>query len=392
MTPLSEIQALLKEQHFDGWLFYDHHLRDPLAYRVLRFTPPRTPSRRWFYLIPAEGEPRKLAHRIEPGMLDALPGSTSLYSSWQTLHAELAGMLSGFTNVAMQHSPLCDIPYVAMVDGGMIELIRKLGLEIRSSADLVQHFEAVWTEEQLELHLSAGRRVDRIRAAAFRKIGDTLRAGNIATEYEIAQFIRDQFSAEGLFTDHGPIVAVNANASNPHYEPTAESSAPLRKGDLVLIDLWAKLNVPEAVYYDITWTGFCGPVPPDEMLRVFDVVKKARQQAVQFVKASVEHGAELRGYMVDDAARGYITAQGYGEYFFHRTGHNIGIDIHGAGANMDNLESHDTRFVIPGTCFSVEPGVYLPDFGIRSEVNVFVEGYSARVTGEEQEALLTLCD
>jgi Xaa-Pro aminopeptidase len=277
-----------------------------------------------------------------------------------------------------------------MVDAGTVELVRGLGYEIRTSADLVQQFEAVWDSEQFEMHVEAGKRVDQVRAAAFRKIGESLTSGEVITEYAIQQFIRESFTREGMVTDHGPIVAVNANASNPHYEPTSDSSLPIHRGDLVLIDLWAKLDQPRAVYYDVTWTGVCRPDIPDRIQEVFQVVTGARDAAVAKVQDSVKAGQVLRGYEVDDAARAYIGKGGFGEYFFHRTGHSIGEQVHGTGANMDNLETHDERLLIPQTCFSIEPGIYLPEFGIRSEVNVFVETANAIVTGEIQRELIRI--
>lgn len=387
---LTEIQAALREQGLDGWLFFDHHERDPLAYRILDFRPPRHVTRRWYYLIPVEGEPRALVHRVEPNMLDALPGTQTVYSGWQTQASGLASLLTGCRRIAMQYSPLCAVPYVAMVDAGTIELVRAAGVEVVSSADLVQYFEARWTEAQLESHMEAGRKVDRVRRNAFEEIGARLRRGEGVTEWDIKGYILNAFERTGLFTDHGPIVGVNANASNPHYEPTAELHDPIRPGDVVLIDLWAKLaGRPDAVYYDITWTGFVGTAPP-EVVNVFEIVRDARDRAVQLVQDAVHSTAGLQGYQVDDAARGYIAERGFGDYFVHRTGHSIGRDVHGAGANMDNLETHDERRIIPGTCFSVEPGIYLPRFGIRSEVNVYVGEREARVTGEAQRELVAI--
>lgn len=290
----------------------------------------------------------------------------------------------------MQYSPECAIPYVAMVDAGTLELVRSCGVEVRSSADLVQYFEARWTAGQLESHLEAGRRVDEIRRQAFRRIGAELQAGRATTEWTIKNFILEAFRCERLVTDHGPIVAVNDNASNPHYEPSRESSREIRSGDWVLIDLWAKLDRPEAVYYDSTWTGYCGEQVPSGMARIFEIVREARDRAIRLVQEAVRRGQTLRGYEVDDAARGYIREQGFAERFIHRTGHSIGRDVHGAGANMDNLETHDERRIIPGTCFSVEPGIYLDEFGVRSEVNVFVGEEEARVTGEIQQTPVTI--
>jgi Xaa-Pro aminopeptidase len=390
VTDLGEIQATLRTEGLDGWLFFDHHVRDPLAYRILGLDPQRTPTRRWYYLIPAAGEPRGLVHRIEAGVLDALPGPKTAYSSWKEQWDGLGALLQGVRAVAMQYSPRCAIPYVAMVDAGTVELVRSFGVDVRSSADLVQYFEARWTPEQLEAHLEAGRRVDEIRRRAFGRIGEALRGGRALTEWDVKRFILEAFERDGLVTDHGPIVAVNENASNPHYEPFADSSRPIRPGDWVLIDLWAKLRRPEAVYYDITWTGYCGSLVPSPMAEVFEVVREARDRAVRRVQDAVARGEALCGFQVDDTARDYIRSRGFGEYFIHRTGHSIGRDIHGAGANMDNLETHDERRIIAHTCFSIEPGIYLAGFGVRSEVNVFAGEDAARVTGEIQQAPLAI--
>jgi len=387
---IDEIQKALRDEKLDGWLFFDHHERDPLAYRILGLQPGRTVTRRWYYLIPASGEPRGIVHAIESGVLSGLPGDIQIYSSWPSQADGLKRLLTGCRRVAMQYSPNCAIPYVSLVDGGTIELVRSTGVEVLTSANLVQLFEARWSDEQLEMHLEAGRRVDRVRAAAFEKIGTALRSGDSITEWDVNRFIRDGFEKSGLVTDHGPIVAVNANMSNPHYEPLAESSQPIRKGDAVLIDMWAKLDRPGAVFYDITWTGYCGAQPPSKLQNVFEVVRDARKRAVSRVQDAVSHKQILHGFEVDDAARGYIREKGFADYFIHRTGHSIGEEVHGTGANMDNLETHDERRVIPRTCFSVEPGVYLPEFGIRSEVNVYVGLDKARVTGQEQEQLVAI--
>jgi Xaa-Pro dipeptidase len=387
---VAEIQEELRKEKLDGWLFFDHHQRDPLAYRVLHFAPVSHVTRRWYYWIPAIGEPRGLVHRIESGMLDAVPGEKVRYSSWSEQVGGLGTLLGGARRVAMQYSPMCAIPYVAMVDAGTVELVRSLGVEVVSSAELIQHFEARWSPAALESHLEAGRRVDRVRALAFDMIRQITRGGGVVEEFAVKQFVRDGFVKEGLFTDHGPIVGVNANASNPHYEPTAEVTSPIRSGDLVLLDMWAKLETAGAVYYDITWTGFCGDRPSEAMLNVFGVVSGARDAAIQRVQDAVAAGQDLRGFEVDDAARGYISSRGFGDFFVHRTGHSIGEDVHGNGANMDNLETHDERRVAPWTCFSIEPGVYLKDFGVRSEVNMFVGEKEARVTGEIQRELVIL--
>jgi len=385
-----EIQKALGAEKLDGWLFFDHHQRDPLAYRVLGLSQANVATRRWYYLIPANGEPRGLVHAIESGVLAGLPGKVEIYSSWQAQSEGLRRLLAGCGRVAMEYSPNCAIPYVSLVDGGTLELIRSLGIEVASSANLIQLFESRWTGEQREMHLEAGRRVDRVRAAAFEKIGSALRAGQTITEWNVNRFIREEFTRSGLVTDHGPIVAVNSNMSDPHYEPAPEGSREIRKGDAVLIDLWAKLDQPHAVFYDITWSGYCGADPPAKLQNIFEVVRDARDKAVERVQSAVSQGETIHGFEVDDAARGYIREKGFGDYFFHRTGHSLGEDVHGTGANMDNLETHDERRIVAGTCFSIEPGIYLPEFGIRSEVNVYIEKSRAIVTGEIQQRLVTI--
>ena len=390
MALIEAIQEALRAEGLDGWLFFDHHRRDPLAYRVLQFQPAQMVTRRWYYLVPAKGGPRKLVHRIEPGVLDALSGSTTYYSGWRDQQVLLPALLAGCKRVAMQYSPNCAVPYVSNIDAGTVELVRGCGVEVVTSANLIQIFEAVWSEAQHASHKKAGTLVDAIRRAAFARVSDALRSGARVTEYEIQQFICDGFTSGGLAYDHGPIVAVNGNASNPHYDPDRDHSSEIRAGDLLLIDMWAKLDQPCAVYYDITWTGYCGTTPPQEMLNVFAAVTGARDAAVACVKSAVDAGVPLAGFQVDDACRGFLRERGLDEHFFHRTGHSIGEEVHGNGANMDNYETHDERLIIPGTCFSVEPGVYLSAFGIRSEVNVYRGQDSVDVTGEIQTELLRL--
>jgi Xaa-Pro dipeptidase len=387
---IEDIQQALQRDGLDGWLFFDHHRRDPLAYRILGIPTSMEPTRRWYYFIPASGEPRKLVHRIESAALDALPGAKSSYSSWSDQGQKLESLLLDSRRIAMQYSPNCAIPYVSLVDAGTLELVRGCGVEVVSSANLIQEFESRWTEQQYASHLRAGTLVDQTRREAFEMIGYRLRTGGSITEYDVQQFILQRFAQLNLTTNHGPIVGVDANASDPHYEPTLERHAHIRFGDLVLIDLWAKLNDENSVYYDVTWTGFCGEQIPETIQAVFEVVKSARRKASAFVINNVQAKERVQGFQVDDVARAIIDNAGYGEYFFHRTGHNIGTEVHGTGANMDNLESHDDRFIISDTCFSVEPGIYLPDFGIRSEVNVFVGHDFAKVTGEEQEQLVRI--
>ncbi len=386
---LDAIQAALREARLDGWLFYDHHHRDPIAYHVLGINPVMC-TRRWYYLIPAEGEPLKLVHRIERGNLSGLPGEEHQYSSWREQREGLERILAGKYRVAMQYSPLNDIPYIGLVDAGTIELVKSFGVEVVPSGDLVQRFEARWSAAQLTSHLEAGKVVHAAVKAAFAKIREATRAGNTISEYDVQQEILRLFEANGVTADEPPDVAVNANSANPHYSPTRENSLPIRAGDFVLLDVWGKQKKPGSVYFDITWTGFVGENVPERYTKIFGIVREARDAAIELAQKAMREGRELHGYEVDDAAREVIDDHGYAQYFVHRTGHSIGEEVHGNGANMDNFEMHDSRLIIPGTCFSVEPGIYLPDFGVRSEVNVYVEERGARVTGEVQQAVVAI--
>lgn len=386
---LPAIQAALRERNMDAWLFYDHHHRDPIAYRVLGIPAGLMVTRRWFYVIPAKGEPVKLVHKIESGHLDTLPGSKRQYAGWQELFDQVKAMLSNFRDIAMQYSPNNLVFYVSLVDGGTLEMIRGLGKNVVSSGDLVAQFEATWTDEQIKTHFAARDAIDSITAEAFKEIGRRVRNGG-TTESDIQRWFMEAFAREHLITDDPPIVAVNANSGNPHYEPQAKTSAPIRQGDFVLLDVWAKKNTPDAVYYDITWTGFVGKAPSDRMREIFQVVSQARDAGVKTVKEAVAAGRQIAGWEVDQAVRGHIKKAGFGEYFIHRTGHSIGTDVHANGANMDDLEVHDERRILPNSCFSIEPGIYLPEFGVRSEVNVLVRPKAAEVTGKIQNEIVTI--
>jgi len=390
MPDLKAIQAELRASKIDGWLFYDHHHRDPIANRVLGLGENGMTTRRWFYFIPSRGEPRKLVHRIEQRVLDALEGHQQVYSGWEELHKGLGKLLSGSTKIAMQYSPENNIPYIGLVDAGTVELLRKLKKKVITSANLVQKFEAAWTPEQLVSHLDAGTIVDQVRESAFQHAAARVRASEPITEYELQQWMLAKFRAGGLITAEPPIAAVQPNNANPHYEPTAALSRPIRAGDLLLLDMWAKLDRAGSVYYDITWIGYLGSRVPDAYAKIFRIVRDARDRAVEFVTESVARGRTIHGWEVDNAARSLIRKAGYAKYFVHRTGHSIGQDVHGNGANMDSIETRDDRQIIPRTCFSVEPGIYLPEFGIRSEVNVYVGEREARVTGAIQGEVLPL--
>jgi Xaa-Pro aminopeptidase len=390
---LDAIQAALREAGFDGWLFYDHHHRDPIAAHILGLDEKAHITRRWYYFVPAKGEPGKLVHRIEQGRLDALPGSKAVYSSWQELHGGLAMLLAGARRLAMQYSPNNDIMYVSMVDAGTVEFLRSLGKEIVSSADLVSQFEAVLSEEQMASHNEAQRAIDALLAEGWKEMGRRVRSANGAAglnEFDHVQWLSEAMRRANLVWENGPNVSVNANCSDSHYEPTAERSSPIREGDFVLIDIWGRVNKPGTVFYDITWTGVVGREPSTREQQVFETVRNARDAAIAAVESAFAAGKPIRGFEADDAARGVIRAAGLDKYFTHRTGHNIGPEIHGAGAHLDNLETHDQRRLLPHTCFSVEPGVYLPEFGVRSEVNMLTAPGKAWVTGAVQRELVRI--
>ena len=388
----ADIQAIqndLRAAKLDGWLFYDFRGRDPIAHRILEL-PNGMRTRRWFYFVPSKGTPKKLVHKIETQSLAAVPGETLFYSAQDELHKNLKKMLKGAKQVAMQYSPKNEIPYVAMVDAGTVELVRGAGAKVVSSADLVQKYEACWTPEQLDSHRKAGAVVDRVIREAFQYAAQCVRERKHLTEYDLKVWIQKEFDVAGVGASEGPDVAVNANASDPHYGPTAETAAPIREGDLLLLDVWAKLKKQGSVYYDVTWVGYLGKTVPDRYAKVFHIVREARDKAVDLIRSSMAVGKPLQGWQVDKAARSVIEKAGYGKYFFHRTGHSIGESVHGNGANMDGLETRDVRHLIPGTCNSIEPGIYLPEFGIRSEVNVYIGERSAEVTGAVQTEIPAL--
>jgi Xaa-Pro dipeptidase len=386
---IESIQKDLRAAKFDGWLFYDFRGRDPIAHRILAL-PDGMRTRRWFYFVPAKGAPKKLVHKIEAQSLAALPGETLYFSAQEELRGNLKKILGRAKSVAMQYSPKNAIPYVSMVDAGTIELVRSTGVKVVSSADLVQKYEACWSKVQLESHLAAGRAIDKIVPQAFAFAAQSVREKKNLTEYDLQQWIHKRFDEEGLTTEEGPDVAVNQNASDPHYGPTREASAAIKEGDLLLLDVWGKQKAPGSVYYDITWVGYLGARVPDKYAKVFKVVREARDAAVDLIQKSIKSGKPLQGWQVDQVSRRVVEKAGYGKYFFHRTGHNIGQTVHGNGVNMDGLETHDARHLIPQTCNSVEPGIYLPEFGIRSEVDVYIDEKEARVTGAVQQEILPL--
>jgi Xaa-Pro aminopeptidase len=389
---LEQVQSALREQKVDGWLFYDHHHRDPIAYRILGLSDTLHVSRRWYYFIPAEGQPRKLTHRIESGKLASLPGSGHLYSSWQELEDGLRKMLEPYKKLAMQYSPRNAIMYVSLVDAGTIEVLRDMGKTIVSSADLVSRFEAVLTPEQIASHYEAQRHIDEIVSAAWKHIATRLRSGGAAplSEYEVMVWLQEAMRRVGIADGYGPNVSVNANSSDSHYEPTSAFSKPISEGDFLLIDIWGRMDRPGTCFYDITWTGVVGREPNERERQVFSAVAQARDAAIKTVQDAFVAGKPLAGWQADDAARAVIRNAGFEEYFTHRTGHSISTETHGNGANLDNLETHDERLILPYTCFSVEPGIYLPEFGVRSEINILTEPGRAVVTGPTQTELVRI--
>jgi Xaa-Pro dipeptidase len=386
MFDLASVQAAIREGGADGWLLYDFRGLNVLARRVLAIPTEGHLTRRWFYFIPASGEPRKLVHRIEPHALDHLPGGATTYLRWQELEAGVAALLAGRQRVAMEYVPRNANPYVSRVDAGTVELVRSCGVEVIPSGDLVQQYEACWDDEQWALHLEAARHTRSAYDVAFRFLADRVRGGGTVRETEVQQVIMKHFERHHLVTDHPPIVGAGPHSGDPHYAPGPGSDSAIGNGDFVLIDLWAKLDKPRAVYSDLTWTCFLGATVPEKYEKIFQLVARARDAAINRVRDAYAANEPLRGWQVDRAAREVLEKAGYGEAFCHRTGHSIGQETHGNGANMDDLETHEERRVLPRTCFSVEPGIYLPEFGVRSEVNVFVDANrKVHVTGGDPQ-------
>jgi len=389
-TSIEKIQEALADAGLDGWLFYDFQNRDPMAYRVLGLDPKKITTRRWYYYIPAHGVPQKLVHSIEASRLDALPGDKKIYLPWQEQHALLREILAGAQKVAMQYSPLNAIPYISLVDAGTVDLVRSFGVQVVSSADLIGRFEALVGPRGYALHREAGSVIhdilDRVWTLVARGTTTDL------TEYDLQQFIISEFQKFGLTCgDHAPIVAVNDHAGDPHFEPTPDNSRPIRRGDLLLVDLWARKNVPDGIYYDVTWMAFVGTEVPHKFNEVFEIVKRARNEAVAFLRERFSRGEPVFGYEVDRVCRSVVAEAGYGQRFIHRTGHSIGEEVHGNGVNLDDLETKDERRIVPGCLFSIEPGIYLDEFGVRSEINVYIEdGNSVVVTEPEQREIVRI--
>jgi Xaa-Pro dipeptidase len=383
---IAEIQAALAEGGLDGWLFAAFQQNDPVSLDLLGLSGEgKLVTRRCYYLVPAKGAPRKLAHGLEPAMLDHLPGDKTLYTRWQEHREGLGKLVAGMKKLACQYSPLNILPAVSRLDAGTAELLRQAGCELVTSADLVTRFAAAWSGEQLAGHRRANVHLHRIVKEAFALVGGHLKDGRAIDEYAVQRFILEGFEQAGLWTESPPIVGVNEHSADPHYQPDSAHTSPILRGDFLLIDLWAKEKAPGSVYADITWCGVCAAAPTDRQQEVWSV------DAAELVRSRWPR-TPVRGFEVDDATRAVIEKAGYGERFIHRTGHSIGIQDHGQGANMDNLETHDERLLLPMTGFSIEPGIYLTgDFGVRTEINVALTSEGPEITGgEPQRELLRL--
>jgi len=388
---VAAIQQTLQADGLDGWLLYDFHGSNPIAAGLAGLTGgAHMTTRRWYYLIPAQGEPRGLVHAIERHNLDTLPGDKIVYAGRQQLEAGLSQLLDGVRRVAMEYSPECAIPYLSRVDAGTAEAVRRRGVEILSSGDLVQRFEAAWTPAQLNTHRSASEALYRIKDQAFAMAAEAIRRGHSLTEYQLQQQMARWFSEEGLVSDSAPVVAVGGNAGNPHYLPSAERSRPIIPDEVLLLDLWGKHTSPGAVFADITWVGFTGSRVPDEVARAFAAAAGARDAAVALVQDAARNGRDLRGWEVDRAARSVLEDAGYGDAILHRTGHSLGESVHGNGVHLDDYETHDDRRVLAGTGFTIEPGLYFATFGVRTEINMYRGERDALVTGPRQADVVTL--
>lgn len=390
---LQAIQKALREAKLDGWLLTDFRNRDYLAYRLLGLNFEKMSSRRWYYYIPAKGEPKKIVSAVEKQKLDTLPGKRLVYLSWKELHATLQkGIGRGRKTIAMQYSPRNNVPYIAIVDAGTVELLKSFGYRIASSADLMQRFVSVISESGYRTHKEAAAIMDGIMEQAFGMIGSGVAAGNGVTEYDVQQFIMRRFGEEGLETYDPPMVGTNEHPADPHFDLAKENARPFRQGDTVLIDMWAKKKTPGGIYYDITWVGFVGATPPPKYAEIWEAVRDGRDAAVAFIMEKFARKETCYGWQVDDVCRNVVKKAGYGRYFLHRTGHSITEETHGNGVNIDNLETKDERALLPGCCFSIEPGIYLEGkMAVRTEINVFIRhDGTPEVTGRVQKELVLI--
>jgi Xaa-Pro aminopeptidase len=391
--PLSipAVQGALREEGLDGWLLYDFHGSNPIARRLAGLdNGGKMTTRRWYYLIPVAGEPRKLMHAIEPFNLDHLPGGKTIYSQRDTLASGLKSVLGGMKRIAMEYSPQNAIPYISRVDAGTVEAVRALGADVVSSGDLVQRFEAIWSAEALRTHRAASAALYRIKDRAFDLVRESRRSGRPVSEMDVQRAMVGWFAEEGLVSDAPPVVAAQENAGNPHYMPTEAKHRGVGDNEVLLLDLWGKLSDAGAVYADITWVGFTGASVPEPYVAAFTAARDGRDAAVALVKERVAAGRAIRGFEVDRACRDVLASAGFGDQFIHRTGHSLGTEVHGNGVHMDDFETHDERKLIAGTGFTIEPGVYTDAFGVRTEINMFVADRDATVTGPLQTEFVLL--
>src|SRR5262245_3570537 len=385
MFDLSAVQAAIREAGFDGWLLYDFRGLNILAQRVAGVA--EKLSRRWFYFVPATGEPKKLVHAIEPGSLDHLPGTKkTIYRRWQELEAGVGQLVGGAKRVAMEYSPRNANPYIGRVDAGTVELVKSFGCEVVASGDLVQLFEATWDDDQEKSHFEAAKLCRDAYDVAFKFIADEIRAKGKVLETAVQARIMKHFTYNGMTTYSPPIVGVGPHSGDPHFDTSTATDMPIERGSFVLIDLWAKMNRPRAVYADYTRTAFVGDSVPEKYVKIFNIVAAARDAGIKTVTDAFASKKTLQGWQIDDATRAVIEKAGYGDQYTHRTGHNIGQEVHGNGAHIDGLETRDDRTIIPRTCFSIEPGIYLPEFGVRSEVDIYIDKNSqVHVTGGDPQ-------
>lgn len=372
MFDLTAVQDALKQFGFDGWLLYDFRGSNVLAQRVLHLADDFVSSRRFLYFIPASGEPTRIVHRIENDVLDHLPGDKQVYLKWQELEAAIQTAVSGCSTLAMEYSPRNGNPYISRVDAGTVELVKSFGCDVQPSGDLISIFEATLSEAQLQSHYDVTQHTTAAFDLAWKYIAEQIRTNGSVEELAVQAQIMQHFADNNMTTYHPPIVGVNGNGGNPHYETGQGKVTTIREGDFVLLDLWAKLDQPGAVYSDLTRTAFVGTEVPDKFVKVFNIVAAARDAGIQIVKDAFAAGRPIQGWEVDDATRKVIEDAGYGPQFCHRTGHSMGQETHGNGTHMDNLETHETRLILPNTLFTIEPGIYLDDFGVRSEIDVYI--------------------
>jgi Xaa-Pro aminopeptidase len=389
---LGRVQKIIREMNLDGWLFYDFRGSNNLALEILNIPKESHLTRRIYYFIPKVGSPKKIANAIESGHLDHLPGEKLIYSDHNSLTKNLKKTLEKTKTIAMEYSPKNRIPYVSKVDAGVLEQIKSLGVKVKSSGDLISMFTAVWDKQQLKDNLSVAKDLTTIVDNSFKFIKKKKLSSQQLTEYDVQQFIIEEFHKRNYFTDFPPIVGVNENSANPHYTPTKSKNKKIKKGDFVLIDLWARKDKFNSVWADITWTGFMGESVPEKYSKIFNVVANARNSTFNFIKNRIENKQSVKGFEADKIAREIISDAGYGKYFIHRTGHSITTDLHGSGAHLDNFETVDERLLLPSTSFSIEPGIYIEnDFGIRSEIDVYItNNLKVMATGKIQNEIIPI--